>query len=105
VFSAGLPLLFALLALIAFWLDAARARELASAMAQRLCQHQGVQFLDGSAALESLRLQRSPQGLRLRRVFGFSYYTETSGRQQGSVTLVGARIKAFHLDHNTTLDG
>ncbi|MEO5343097.1 MAG: DUF3301 domain-containing protein [Gammaproteobacteria bacterium SHHR-1] len=103
--SAALPLLIGLLALVAFWLDAARARELASALAQTLCQRQGVQFLDGSAALESLRLQRTPKGLRLRRVFSFSYYSEEAGRRQGTVTLVGAQIKAFRIDEHTQVEG
>ena len=76
MFAGSLPLLILLVAAIGFWLDAARARELASALAQELCARHGVQFLDGSASLSSLSLKRTPQGLRFQRVFGFSYFTD-----------------------------
>ncbi len=105
MFAGSLPLLILLVAAIGFWLDAARARELASALAQELCARHGVQFLDGSASLSSLSLKRTPQGLRFQRVFGFSYFTEVGGRREGSITVVGARIRDFQLEGRTTIEG
>lgn len=104
MFSASLPLLIFLLAAVGFWLDAARARELASALAKVLCERHGVQFLDGSAALESLRLSRTSKGLRFRRVFAFSYFSDEVGRQQGWVCIIGARIQAFQLQGTTSVE-
>jgi hypothetical protein len=101
----SLILLIVLVGLVWFWLDSARARELATGLAEELCKRRGVQFLDGSAALASLGLARTFEGMRWRRVFGFSYFSEEGGRRQGSVTVVGARIHAFELDGQTTVDG
>jgi hypothetical protein len=62
-----------------------------------------VQFLDDSASLISLGLSRTAQGVRFRRIFSFSYYSEQTGRRQGAVTVIGARIRAYHLDGTTIL--
>lgn len=105
MFSSGLLIFTAIVAAILFWLDGARAREMATALAQELCRRYQVQFLDGSAALESIRLRRIPEGLRFRRVFSFSYSTDDEDRQQGSVTIVGGRITAFQLQGRTTVEG
>ncbi|MBF0256940.1 MAG: DUF3301 domain-containing protein [Gammaproteobacteria bacterium] len=101
----SLPLLILLVLGIGLWLDGARARELASGLAPQLCAREGVQFLDGSAALESWSLSRTPRGVRIRRSFSFSYFSEEQGRRQGYITLVGAQITAFELQGQTTLEG
>ncbi len=46
-----LPILFGTVLLVAFWLNALRAREMANDSAKATCMKQNLQFLDGSVAL------------------------------------------------------
>jgi hypothetical protein len=98
--NAVLVLVFILLVIL-FWLDGARARELATALARELCQRHEVQFLDGSAALASLGLRATSAGLRILRIFSFSFYSDEVGRRQGEVVLIGGRLMAVRLGGHT----
>jgi len=89
-------LLLALLALL--WLDGARARELATGLAEALCQRRGVQFLDGTVALARMGVRRTPRGLRIRRMFRFDFSAEGVGRRHGYVLLLGTDLETMDLD-------
>lgn len=78
-----------------FWLDSARAREMATALATALCGRYGLQFLDGTAALARLGIRWTRQGLRFRRLFRFDYSEAGTGRHQGYLILVGADLEQF----------
>lgn len=80
------------------WLDGARAREIATALARQVCERNGVQFLDGTAALARLGLRWTRQGLKLRRVFRFDYSEAGVGRHSGRVVLVGIELEEIWLD-------
>ena len=88
-------LLFA--ALIWFWLDSARAREIAVGVCQEACTQRDVQFLDQTVALARLGLRWTDQGVRLRRRFRFEFSEEGEGRHTGHLTLVGIRLEEFSL--------
>jgi hypothetical protein len=88
-------LLFA--GLIWFWLDSARARELAIGICQEACKQRELQFLDQTVALSRLGLRWTDRGLRLRRRFRFEYSEEGVGRHTGHVTLVGIGLEEFSL--------
>jgi hypothetical protein len=100
----SLLLCFLLFMLLWWWRDSARAREVASASARTLCGHEGVQFLDGTAALARLGLVRSFGGLRVKRTFDFAYSETGEDRQKGSVTLIGNVVNAFVLRGRATLE-
>lgn len=85
-------------ALVWLWLDGARAREIATALARQVCQRNGLQFLDGTAALVRLGVRWTRQGLRLRRVFRFDYTEAGVGRHAGHVVLVGIELEKIGLD-------
>lgn len=80
-----------------FWLDSARAREIATALAASVCRRHGFQFLDGTAALAALGLRWTRQGVRLRRVFSFDYSEAGVGRHTGHLVLLGMELEEFSL--------
>jgi hypothetical protein len=90
------PLLIIAL-LIWFWLDSARAREIAVGICKAGCEQRGLQFLDQTVALRRLGLRWTRQGIRIRRMFQFDYSEEGMGRQDGHVILVGIQLEEFSL--------
>jgi hypothetical protein len=92
--SALLPLLGILL-LAWLWLDSARAREFANLLAQRYCEHRGMQFLDQTVALARMGVRWTSEGLRIRRMFRFDFSLEGSGRHTGYVLMLGSRLETI----------
>ena len=91
--------LITLIGLLAWlWLDGARARELATQLAVALCERRGLQFLDGTVVLRRVGLRRTPEGLRIRRMFSFDYSREGSGRHTGWLILLGTGLETVQLD-------
>ena len=90
--------LFALLgfmALIMLWLDSARAREFAISLAQRYCDHRGLQFLDQTVSLARVGLRWTTGGLRIRRMFRFDFSLEGVGRRHGYVLMLGTQLETI----------
>ncbi len=90
------PLLLIAL-LVWFWLDSARAREIATAICQSACEQRNLQFLDQTVALRRLGLRWTQRGIRIRRLFQFDYSEEGVGRRDGHVILVGVQLEEFSL--------
>ena len=88
-----------LLALLAwYWQDGLKAREIGIAAARQACHKEGLQFLDDTVLIRSLRLARDNDGqLKLRRVYAFEYSDTGDNRQPGSVTLLGQRVELLHV--------
>jgi len=80
-----------------FWLDSLRARELATGIARAACTQRGLQFLDHTVALHHLRVRRTPQGLRWRRVYRFDFSEEGVGRQTGYLVLIGQHLMEINV--------
>lgn len=91
-------LMLALLAgVIGLWLDGARAREIATAVADELCRRRGYQLLDGTVALARLGLASSTRGVRVKRMFRFDYSVEGVGRLGGAVVMLGSEVQTADL--------
>ena len=92
-------LFFALLgATVWLWLDSLKAREVGVKAAQAACAGEGLQFLDDTVAIHSLKPVRDDDGrLRLRRVYTFEYSDTGDNRRPGSVTLLGQRVELLHV--------
>jgi hypothetical protein len=89
-----LPIL--ILAVLAWlWLDAARARELATALARRYCDARNLQFLDDTVSMARMGLRWTSQGLRIRRMFRFDFSLEGTGRRTGFVLMIGSQLEAI----------
>jgi len=80
------------------WFDSLRARESAVRAARLACDADGVQLLDATVALASLRLQRGDNGwVALRRIYRFEFSDTGNNRLDGSITVLGAGVQALYL--------
>ncbi|MBT3048013.1 MAG: DUF3301 domain-containing protein [gamma proteobacterium symbiont of Ctena orbiculata] len=93
-----LNLLIVLLALIWFWRDSLRVREIAIQISRSACQSHGVQFLDQTVALHRLGVRWLRSGLKLRRVYEFDYSLEGSGRRTGYLVMLGRENVSLHIE-------
>ena len=90
-----------------FWLDSMQARERAIAAAMHACKSVGVQFLDQTAALESLKPARNTQGhLVWRRIYRFEYSAAGVERRFGRAIVRGKVLEQVQLDtdNGTTIE-
>ena len=91
--------LLVLTALLWFWLDSLRARELATAICTHTCQRANVQFLDGTVSLERTGVERGTDGrIHIRRLYRFEFSVEGFGRRRGHATMLGTHLLALDLD-------
>jgi hypothetical protein len=91
-----LPIVLLVLA-VWFWLDSARAREVATERARTECRRRGLQFLDETVALRRLRPRATGGGVRLQRTFSFDFNDGTTARYTGSIGLVGTAVDEFDI--------
>jgi len=82
----------------AFWLDSARARELAIALARTLCERRGLQFLDETVVLRRIGLRWGGNGIRFRRMFDFDFSLGGAGRRNGYLILLGTEVEQYGLN-------
>ena len=85
--------LAALAALAWLWYDSIQVRGIGIGAAKTACAAEGLQLLDDTVAIASLRLARDDDGrVLLRRVYGFDYSDTGNNRRNGSVVLLGQRV-------------
>lgn len=82
-----------LIAIIWFWLDSARAREIATEVAAVVCGQRDLQFLDQTVALRAINLRWTEKGMKFRRLYRFDYSEEGIGRLQGHITMLGIELE------------
>jgi len=80
-----------------FWLDSARAREIAIGICELSCKQRGLQFLDQTVALGGLGIRWTTRGIRVKRLFRFDFSEEGLERHSGHITLVGIQLAEFSL--------
>ena len=83
--------------LVWFWLDSARAREIATGICETACRQRQLQFLDQTVALSRIGPRWTNQGIRVRRVFRFDYSEQGFGRRSGHITMLGTAMDEFSL--------
>ena len=90
--------LILLLATLALWQNALKARDLARSLGHELCARTGVQLLDQSVSLAGVGLARNAQGhLRLRRSYRFEVSLDGHDRHRGDLTMLDGRLLAWSL--------
>ncbi len=83
--------LLTMAALVWFWFDGLKAREIAVVFARATCERAGLQFLDETVALRSLRTTRDAYGhLVWKRLYGFEFSRTGVDRLQATVVLHGS---------------
>lgn len=76
-----------------FWLASIKARDAAMMACRRACDAEGLQFLDETVSVSSMRPERDDDGvIRLRRVYSFEYSDTGDNRRRGSIVMLGLRV-------------
>ena len=92
-------LLLLIVVLVLLWQASQRSRDTAIATARQTCQQQGLQFLDGTAALEGIKPYfTSADGPGLQRTYTFDYSEDGIERRTGCIILRNTRVSAVLLD-------
>ena len=92
-----LALLLILGAVVAAWMELARARELAVAAARRHCELQGLQLLDETVGLRSLRLRTISGSRGLEHGYAFEVSIDGDDREPGRIWMQGRRVTGLSL--------
>ena len=80
------------------WFDSLKARETGIHAVRQACEAEGLQLLDETISLSSLRPARNDDGrLVLRRVYQFEYSDTGNNRRQGRVHLLGGRVVLLNV--------
>lgn len=83
LFAIGLPL----------WAASRDAHAAATRIAQQTCARNGVQLLDQTVALRSLRPRRDDSGrMRWQRTYQYAYSTQGHDRAMGEFALLGDEL-------------
>ncbi|MCP1374110.1 DUF3301 domain-containing protein [Dyella lutea] len=92
-----LALLLILGAVVAAWMELARARELAVAAARRHCELQGLQLLDETVGLRSLRLRTVNGSRGIEHGYAFEVSIDGDDREPGRIWMQGRRVTGLSL--------
>jgi hypothetical protein len=92
-----LILLLVLMALVGLWLKLNRARELAISQARAQCHQHGLQLLDESVGLRSVRLRRIDGQRVLERCYAFEVSIDGDDREPGRLWMVGQALTGLSL--------
>ena len=93
----NLLLLLLLGVVVALWLRLSVARERAIKEARQQCQQHGLQLLDETVGLRSIRLRRV-NGLRLiERGYGFEVSIDGDDREPGRLWMIGNALTGLSL--------
>ena len=80
------------------WLDSLKAREVAVRAAREVCMAEGLQLLDWTVAITSLKLARNESGrIQIQRAYDFEYSDTGNNRLKGSVVLRGHRVTLLNV--------
>jgi len=91
-------IIFLLVLLVQLLITNQRAKEHANSLAKRLCEQHGLQFLDGTVAMESIGLTRTRRFVSIRRSFRFEYSANQADRYRGALILIGRHIETLEIN-------
>ena len=84
-------------AALASWMKLARAREIAVVAARRHCDLHGLQLLDETVGLKSIRLRVVHGSRRLERTYAFDVSIDGNDRESGEISMRGRRVTGLVL--------
>jgi hypothetical protein len=82
---------------VALWLDALSARELAGRRSLQLCEEEGLQLLDQSVVLQRIWFTRINGRLAFSRKYRFDVSFDGTDRHRGSISMSGRKVIGFAL--------
>lgn len=83
--------------IVALWVDAMGAHELARAHGRRLCDDAKLQLIDDSVALQRVRVKRAHGRLALLRRYRFDVSFDGTDRHGATITLLGRTRLSYVL--------
>jgi len=87
-----------LCALAWLWYDSIHVRDICIRAAKAACAADGLQLLDDTVAIASLKLARDDDGrLLLRRAYNFDYSETGDNRRRGSVVMLGEKVLVVNV--------
>ena len=84
-------------AAVASWMKLARAREIAVVAARRHCDLHGLQLLDETVGLKSIRLRVINGSRQLERTYAFEVSIDGNDRESGQISMHGRRVTGLVL--------
>lgn len=91
-------LIFSAIIVVVFIIDNLRARELATSIARDYCSQHGLQFLDGTASLGSIRPEFDRGKIRFRRCYSFEYTASGDQRKRGQIILSKNQMVTIRIE-------
>ena len=80
------------------WYDSLHVREIALRAAREACRAEGLQFLDDTVGIASLKLARNDDGhVQLQRAYAFEFSDTGDNRLKGSVVMLGNRVALLNV--------
>ena len=80
------------------WWDSMQAREAAVGAARADCNAEGLQFLDDTVGIASIKPARNAEGrLLLQRAYDFEFSDNGDNRIRGSVVTLGRRVTLLNV--------
>lgn len=80
------------------WFDSLKAREAAVRAAREACEAEGLQFLDDTVGIASIKPARDGEGrLKWQRAYDFEYSDTGNNRIQGGVVMLGHRVVLLNV--------
>ena len=83
--------------IVALWLDALGARELAGQRSRQLCEEAGLQLLDQSVVLQKIWFSRVNGRLAFSRKYRFDVSFDGTDRHRASISMSGRRVTNYAL--------
>ncbi|MGX2041718.1 DUF3301 domain-containing protein [Methylocaldum sp. MU1018] len=84
--------------LVWLWFDSAKARETGIEAVRLACEAEGLQLLDETIALVSLKPRRNENGrLSAQRIYEFEYSDTGDNRRRGRVHLLGRNVTLINI--------
>ena len=91
---------FVIFAVVWYWQDSLRSRELTLKHCRRLCEQHEVQFLDQSVHVVKLRIAKTAnEKLCIRRFYAFEFSTGGLDRHYGVAVIASGQIEYLSLLH------
>jgi hypothetical protein len=87
------------IAVIWYWMDGMRAKEIARNAGRQACDNDGVAFLDDTVVLEKVGLRRSSRGnMAIFRQYQFEFSSDGSCRYKGNIELLSKQVMHCSLE-------
>ncbi len=84
--------------LVWFWFDSLKTREAGTRAVRQACDEEGLQLLDETISVISMKPARDEYGrLVLRRVYQFEFSDTGENRRRGCVYLLGQQVEMLNL--------